>query len=96
MENKVYKFKKIASEIGDLYEKKNKDYGDSFGQTFDKLGLLSAITRISDKYNRIVSLATSNDLQIKSETIEDTLKDLAAYSIMTIIALDEHKNINNK
>ena len=39
------KFREIAS----LYEKKDALYGDSFGSTYEKLGIISAVTRISDK-----------------------------------------------
>lgn len=82
------KFRQIAEEIAALYEKKDALYGNSFGQTFQKLGVISAVTRISDKYNRLCNLATTatpvNDC---GESIEDTLKDMAAYCIMTLIEL---------
>lgn len=82
-------FRKYANEIGDLHEKKSKAYGDSFGQTYAKLGIISAVTRISDKYNRLCTLVTNDDIDDLGESIEDTLIDLAAYSIMTLI---EHRN----
>lgn len=85
--NKVDRFRNIANSLADLYEKKNHDYGDSFGKTFKSLGIISAITRISDKYNRIVSLATTKEQKVKDEAIEDTLKDMASYCIMTLIGL---------
>lgn len=83
--DKVKVFKDIANEISDLYEKKSACYGDSFGQTYEKLGIISAVTRISDKYNRLCSLATNKDIDDLGESIEDTLIDLAAYSIMTLV-----------
>lgn len=93
--SKVEKFRQIATEIateiGDLYEKKNKAYGDSFSDTFNKLGLISAVTRISDKYNRLCNLATNPDIDNLGESIDDTLRDLAAYSIMTLIELDNKR-----
>ena len=75
MTNKTQIFSAITAEMNDLYAAKNADYGDSFGQTFDKLGIISAVTRISDKYNRLISLATkpSDEIMIKDEKIEDTL-----------------------
>lgn len=82
---KVDVFKEIANEIGDLYEKKSACYGDSFGQTYEKLGIISAVTRISDKFNRLCTLATNKDLDNLGESLDDTLIDLAAYSIMTLI-----------
>lgn len=81
-------FRKIAEEIAQLYEAKDSLYGDSFGSTYEKLGIISAVTRISDKYNRLCNLATGptpvNDC---GESIEDTLKDMAAYCIMTLMKL---------
>lgn len=68
-----------------MYTRKNHDYGDSFGETFKKLGLISAVTRISDKVNRLVSLSTK-DAKV-DESLEDTLLDLASYSVMTLIEL---------
>lgn len=80
-------FKQIAEEIVALYEKKNKAYGNSFSATYEKLGLVSAVTRISDKYNRLCNLATNKDIDDLGESIEDTLKDMAAYCIMTLMEL---------
>ena len=82
--NRVEQFRKIADEIGDLHEMKDRAYGGSFHATYEKLGLISAVTRISDKYNRLCNLATNKDIDNLGESIEDTLKDMAAYCIMTI------------
>ena len=92
--DKILEHEKICKELNEIYAKKNADYGNSFGDTFQKLGLISAITRISDKYNRICNLATKNsgETKVKDETIEDTLKDLANYCIMTLIEM-QYKNI---
>lgn len=86
-------FKTIANEISELYEKKNNAYGNSFSDTYNKLGLISAVTRISDKYNRLCNLATNPDIDNLGESIEDTLKDLAAYSIMTLMEIRGDKPI---
>lgn len=89
MTNKTQIFNIITTKMDDLYAAKNADYGDSFGQTFEKLGLISAVTRISDKYNRLVSLVTkpSDKIKIKDEKIEDTLMDMACYCVMTLVEL---------
>ena len=83
------KFKQIAAQIAKLYEAKDAVYGDSFGQTYDKLGIISAVTRISDKYNRLCNLATNTDVDDLGECIEDTLKDMAAYCIMTLMKIEK-------
>ena len=54
------KFKDITEEMNALYERKNHDYGNSFSETFRKLGIISAATRMLDKMNRIVSLVTKD------------------------------------
>jgi hypothetical protein len=84
----VKKFRKIAEEVGNLYEKKNAVYGNSFGETYKKLGIVSAVTRISDKYNRLCTLAKNPDVDNLGESLEDTLKDMAAYSIMTLMEME--------
>jgi hypothetical protein len=93
--NRIEMHKKLCEELNKTYKQKNHDYGNSFGDTFDKLGIISAVTRITDKYNRLVSLATKpeEERKVKDEAIEDTLLDMANYCIMTVIEL--HKNDNN-
>lgn len=98
MIDKTKIFSAITTEMNDLYAAKNADYGDSFGQTFDKLGIISAVTRISDKYNRLVSLATkpSDEIKVKDEKIEDTLMDMACYCVMTLVELRKDNYIEIK
>ena len=83
------KFRKIAEEITSLYEIKDRCYADSFGSTYDKLGIISAVTRISDKYNRLCNIATNPNIDNLGESIEDTLKDMAAYCIMTVMKIQK-------
>ena len=93
--NRVQKHKKICEKLNDIYARKNSDYGNSFSETFDKLGIISAITRISDKYNRLVSLCTKpeEERKVKDESITDTLLDLANYAIMCIIEMHKDDDI---
>lgn len=91
---RVERFREIAEDIARLYEAKDRCYGDSFGLTYQKLGIISAVTRISDKYNRLCNLATSpNALDDCGESIEDTLKDMAAYCIMTLMQFPQRRYI---
>lgn len=91
--NNVEHFKKIATELGELYDKKNKAYGNSFSDTYKKLGLISAVTRISDKFNRLCNLAPNPDIDNLGESLEDTLRDMASYCIMTVMELENAKPI---
>ena len=87
VEPKVARHRAICQKLNQVYKAKNHDYGDSFGDTYKKLGIISAVTRLSDKMNRLMSLAVSHDAQVKDEKIEDTLLDMANYAIMTLIEL---------
>ena len=87
IEPKVARHYAICQKLNQVYKAKNHDYGDSFGDTYKKLGIISAVTRLSDKMNRLMSLAVSHDVQVKDEKIEDTLLDMANYAIMTLIEL---------
>lgn len=87
--DKQQEFKNITTEMSELYNAKNHDYGDAFAQTFAELGIISAVTRISDKTNRLKSLATK-DQRVDDEKIEDTLMDLANYAVMTLIELQDN------
>lgn len=84
----VQDFIKVTSEMRELYKRKNHDYGNSFGRSFHKYGLISAITRMSDKWERIDSLC-QKQAEVKDESVRDTLIDLANYCVMTIIELDK-------
>ncbi len=77
----------ICSDLTDLYERKNHDYGDSFGRGFKEYGMTMPCIRLEDKLNRLKSLLKS-DAQV-DESIDDTLMDLANYAIMTLIERKE-------
>lgn len=92
--NNVEHFKKIATELGELYEVKDRAYGSSFADTYKKLGIISAVTRISDKYNRLCNLATNPDIDNLGESLEDTLRDMASYCIMTVMELENSRKVS--
>lgn len=85
------KFKDITDEMNALYERKNHDYGNSFSETFRKLGIISAATRMLDKMNRIVSIVTKDQQKVNDESLRDTLIDIANYAVMTIMEIDKKK-----
>ena len=90
----------LADRMTDTYRRKNADYGDSFSRSLDKYGIVAALVRISDKVNRIESLtANRQEAQVKDESIQDTLLDLASYAIMTAMWIEEQgkeKELENK
>lgn len=90
MSNNVSRHQAVCNELNALYEKKNKDYGDSFHTSFIEEGLAMARIRLSDKLSRFKNLTKSKDGQaVNDESVRDTLIDLANYAIMTVMELDE-------
>lgn len=81
--------KEIADQIATTYAKKNKDYNNSFGRQFDKYGPISVLVRLGDKFGRIENLILQDrDPEVVDESLKDTLVDLAAYAMMTLIELE--------
>lgn len=81
-------FEKIAKSLVELYRRKNHDYGNSFHETWTEEGVTMARIRLSDKLARFKKLSRGEPSKVTDESIRDTLMDLAAYSIMTIIEMD--------
>ena len=87
-------FREITNEMEALYERKNKDYGNSFGDTYERLGIISAVTRIQDKTNRLVNLVTGKQQAVNDESVRDTLIDLANYAVMTLVEMSKSEDSN--
>ena len=94
--NRIENYKKLQANMLQTFVDKDSDYGDSFGKTFEKYGIVSALTRMSDKMNRIDNLtnaafqSTIDDGDTKmrvDESIEDTLLDLANYAMLTYLQI---------
>lgn len=83
----VKTFRELTNSLADLYERKNEAYGDSFSRSVEKYGLIAALTRLSDKFNRAEALILGAQNKVPDESLTDTLLDIAAYSIMTAIEL---------
>ena len=86
-QKRVNTFEDITIELRNLYDAKNRDYGNSFGQSFEKWGLPMSCIRLGDKLNRLESFAKKKDMHVNDESVEDTLRDLANYTIMTLIEI---------
>ena len=84
-DEKVCMHSEICEELNALYERKNHDYGDSFGKSYAEYGMAMPCIRLEDKLNRLKSLTKFGSQQVIDESIEDTLLDLANYAIMTIV-----------
>lgn len=86
--DKIESHNSICRELSEIYINKNSDYGDSFGETYRDLGIVSAVTRIVDKTNRLKRISVNNAL-VADESLRDTLIDLSNYAIMTVMELDK-------
>lgn len=87
---KVERFQILAERLADTYRRKNADYGDSFGRSVEKYGIIAALTRMSDKWNRLENLILKDGKsEVADESVLDTLLDLAAYSLMTYMEVED-------
>ena len=91
VDDKVETFSKIVTEMTELYAKKNHDYGNSFDEGCDKIGTGYPLGRLLDKMNRLIACMGKEDKMQVNESIEDTLTDLACYSVMTLSYLKRKK-----
>lgn len=82
-------YDKIVAKLREIYISKNHDYGNSFDKSLDKYGIVAAVVRMGDKFNRLDHLITKDNMV--AESIEDTVMDLANYAIMTARWLDNSK-----
>lgn len=74
----------VCQQLHNAYRRKNHDYGDSFAtlrQEYPKAILI----RLGDKYNRLKALMSGEAAQVKDESIDDTLLDLANYCILELV-----------
>ena len=92
VDEQVEAFTSIVKEMTELYAKKNHDYGNSFDEGCDKIGTGYPLGRLLDKMNRLIACMGKEDKMQINESIEDTLKDLGCYSIMTLSYLKRKKN----
>jgi hypothetical protein len=83
-------FKDTTDKCCELFAKKNHDYGNLyFASPQTNADVMSNFTR---KYARLKVIYEQNKVLQTHETVEDTLKDLAVYSIMELVRLELTKN----
>lgn len=75
-------FESICCELIALHEKKNKDYGGAFYKSMSKFGVVSVLSILDHKFNRLESLFKNGKAEVTDESFEDTLRDIACYAIM--------------
>lgn len=82
-------FSQITKKMAETYAAKNHDYGNAFSKSYDEFGIISAVVRMNDKMERTKSLIKmpQDQIQVKGESLQDTLLDLANYAVMTLVEL---------
>ena len=84
--NRVSQLHYVQQEALDLFEKKNKDYGDAFAV----YGTVGVLVRIGDKLSRFTNISNSGVQLVDNEGLRDTLIDLHNYAGMAVMLLDEN------
>ena len=84
MKSRAEIFKELTEKAADTYRRKNADYGNSFVLVRNKFPN-SVLIRLNDKLNRLEMLmGNAKKAEVKDESIEDTLLDLANYALMEL------------
>ena len=93
-------FYELLDRMKEIHSNKNHDYsgeGDPFRnfKMSENMGIPAwkgCLIRMGDKYSRLCSFAKKEEYKVKDENIEDTLLDLAIYSVIGIILYRERKS----
>lgn len=93
------RFYEILESLMDLHSAKNHDYSGGKGSSplsnlkeCEDMGIPSWIgvgVRLSDKWSRFKNFCKNRRLEVKDESIKETLMDMAVYSVLAIILLEE-------
>ena len=95
IDTNVKDFAFVTQRMIEIYAKKNHDYGNSFDIGTDVIGLPYAVGHLYEKTNRIISLMKKGNKV--DESMEDSLLDLANYSVMLLKYLrNKNKDEDNK
>ena len=95
MEDQFNYHKNLCINIHNTFKQKNTAYGNSFEESVLKYGLISALTRMSDKWNRIENLILHPSTDTGDEPLKDSLLDLANYCLMTVMVLEDREGDQN-
>ena len=96
-------FFNIIEKMKEIHSSKSHDYAGKGQDPFanlklsDKMGISwwqGCLVRMGDKFSRLCAFSRQGECQVKDESIEDTLIDLANYAIICLILFREGKNVN--
>ncbi len=92
------KFNALLEQMRDLHERKNENYAVPSDPLFNLRGceqigispFKGVVVRMGDKFNRICNLTRGVPDKV-GESLKDTLMDMAVYSLLAILLLEEDK-----
>ena len=79
----IYQY--LLNNLEETYKAKNNDYGNSFADTYEKFGCVSFLVRITDEYNKLLTLCDPNIPEQRVKKIDDTILDLANYCLLWLV-----------
>lgn len=85
--------------LNQTFVDKNHDYGGSFEESLNEYGIVAGTIRIGDKYNRLRTLTRVDTGGRVSESLVDTLLDMANYAVMTAVwlqGIEEERKYRNE
>lgn len=90
------RFYELLEEIAKLHSVKNRGYANreplSNLRQCEQFGIPAwkgTLVRLGDKWSRIMSLVGQGKAGMGDESLKDTLKDMAVYSLLCVILLEE-------
>ena len=90
---KNQEFYDALDELRILHDEKNSDYANDTNpyknlQGVERIGIEAwrgIVIRLMDKFERLENFCRKGEFTIKSESLEDTFKDIAVYSTLAMI-----------
>jgi hypothetical protein len=92
--NKYERHKEIIMDMNKQYFDKNEAYGDAYSKTLRDIGLIHALGMLKHKIYRFEALIQGAKNNVKDESIVDTLRDMANYSVLTMIEIEGSHEAN--
>ena len=101
MKDKSERFYELLDSMKAIHDAKRHDYGreeDIFAnfRTCEMAGIPAwkgSCIRLGDKFSRLMGFAKKEKLQVKDESIKDTLLDMANYALITLILYEEYRGL---
>lgn len=86
-------FETIDKNLNDLMRRKNKAYGNSYGDNYDAFGKVYAASEVCNKTNRIKALVSNPNIGDNGEHLFDSFVDLRNYAELAIQAMVDHNEV---